>query len=68
MKYMVIINGKNYISEKEASNLYNYSISWFQQRRYKKLPPHFIRLEGRGKVYYSTDELDLWFRQNLIEY
>ena len=65
---MVVINGKNYISEKEAAGLYGYSISWFQRRRYKKEPPPFIRLEGKGKVYYSVDELNKWFKEHMIEY
>lgn len=65
---MIEISGKKYISDKEASHLFGYSISWFQKQRHKQLPPPFLKLQGKGKVYYSIDELNEWFSKNIINY
>ena len=51
---MIELNGTKYITDKEASVRYGYSKSWFQNQRYKKLPPPFVKLQGKGKVYYSV--------------
>ena len=64
---MIEIMGVKCISSKEASALYGYSTSWFQRRRYQKLPPPFLRLQGKGKIYYPIDKLEKWFRENIIE-
>ena len=65
---MIELNGKKYITDKEASSRYGYSKSWFQRQRFKKLPPPFIKIQGKGKVYYSIDELDKWFKENIYIY
>lgn len=65
---MIEINGVQYITDKEASHIYGYSVSWFQKQRYKKLPPPFIKLQGKGKVYYPTKELNDWFVSSIKSY
>ncbi len=66
---MVEILGVKYITDKEASQLYGYSVSWFQKRRHKKLPPPYIRLlEGNGKIFYPIEELNKWFKDNIFIY
>lgn len=65
---MIEINNEKYITDKEASHLYGYSVSWFQKQRHKKLPPPFIKIQGKGKVYYSVNELNKWFSNNIFTY
>jgi hypothetical protein len=65
---MIEILGKKYLTDKEASHLYGYSVSWFQKQRYKKEPPPFIKIQGKGKVYYSVDDLNEWFSNNIRTY
>lgn len=67
------INGKKFISDKEASHRYGKSVSWFQKKRLKKnmckkkYPP-FMKIEKTGNVYYSVEELDKWFEENIFYY
>ena len=65
---MIEILNEKFISDKEASHLYGYSVSWFQKQRYKKQPPPFVKIQGKGKVYYSIKELDEWFKNNILIY
>jgi predicted DNA-binding transcriptional regulator AlpA len=65
---MIELLGVKYITDKEASHLYGYSVSWFQKQRAKKQPPPFVKLQGKGKVYYSVEELDKWFKENIFSY
>lgn len=65
---MIEIQGVKYITDKEASHLYGYSVSWFQKQRHKKQPPPFVKLQDKGKVYYSVDELEKWFKENIFSY
>lgn len=58
---MIEVDGLKYITDKEAAKIYGYSVSWFQKQRRKKQPPPFIQINGKGKVYYSIDELNKWF-------
>ena len=63
---MVNILGKVYISTKEAAQRYGYSQQWFRLCRHDKVGPPFVKLQGKGKVYYPLDEADKWFRDNMI--
>ena len=65
---MIEISGVKYLTDKEASHIYGYSVSWFQRQRHLKKPPPFIKIQGKGKVYYSEDELEKWFKDNMICY
>lgn len=62
------ILGKVYMSDKEAAERYGFSRSWFQDRRQNELEPHYIKLLGKGKVFYPVDETDKWFSENLKRY
>jgi predicted DNA-binding transcriptional regulator AlpA len=63
---MIEIMGKQYITDKEASKRYGYSVSWFQQLRSKKEPPNFIKIRGKGKVYYPLKDTDEWFAKAMV--
>ncbi len=63
---MIDILGVQYITEKEASYRYGYSQSWFQKFRYDGNGPTYVRLHEKGKVLYPVNELDEWFRTNLV--
>jgi hypothetical protein len=65
---MIELDGIKYITDKEASARYGKSISWFQRQRHKKLPPPFVKLQGKGTVYYCLNELDQWFKDNFLVY
>jgi predicted DNA-binding transcriptional regulator AlpA len=65
---MIEIDGKKYLTDKEASHIYGYSISWFQKQRFKNEPPPYIKIQGKGKVYYSEIELKEWFKTNILVY
>lgn len=63
---MINILDKKYISDKEAAIRYGYSQQWFRLCRHKKKGPPFLKLQGKGKVYYSIEETDKWFKENMI--
>lgn len=62
---MIDILGIKYISEKEASKRYGYSIAWFKKQRLLKLAPYFVKLQGKGRVLYPLDKTDSWFKEQL---
>ena len=63
---MVEIQGKKYISPKEASHSYGYSESWFEKARCTGEGPKWIKVgeKPRGKIYYEKIALDNWFLRN----
>ncbi len=61
---MLTINGEKYLVEKELSAKYGLSIHWFRRARYEKHSPIYHKLHG--KVYYKENEVDAWFKDNLI--
>lgn len=63
---MIEIMGTKYLSEKEASKRYGYSQKWFQKRRYSNLPPPYMKLQNKGKIFYPLSETDAWFKKNFI--
>jgi hypothetical protein len=65
---MINMLGEIYMSEKEASVRYGYSCQWFRLRRHKNIAPNFLKLEGKGKVYYSVSETDKWFKENMCSF
>lgn len=62
---MIEIMGTKYLTDKEASQRYGYSTAWFQKQRSLKNPPPFVKLQGRGKVYYPLEKVDQWFKENM---
>lgn len=59
---MKVIN----LTEKQASNRYGKSPSWFQKRRNKKIPPFFHKCPETKRIYYPLQETDRWFCENII--
>ena len=64
---MITLNGIDYITEKEASKRFGFSVSWFRKLRHQHLAPKNIKILGRGKVYYSLKEITEWFKNNIKE-
>ncbi len=64
---MIEILGTKYITEKEASHRYGYSMAWFQKQRYLNLAPKYTRLtnSNKGRVYYPLDQTDAWFKMQI---
>lgn len=60
---MIKILGVEYISDKESSLRYGYSVDWFKKRRLEKKEPNYIKLQG--KVLYHLHDTDEWFRKNI---
>ena len=61
------IMGKMYLTDKEASERYGYSQSWFRRARISNTGPKFIQLMPLGRVLYALEETDEWFKQKLRE-
>ena len=62
---MIRILGIDYMTDKEASDRYGYSKSWFQHRRCEHSGPKYIKMDGRGKVLYPIKDTDQWFKNHL---
>ena len=63
---MVVLLGKQYLTEKEAAARYNYSCSWLQLQRSKKSGPPYLQMRGKGRIYYPIAEADKWFKENMV--
>lgn len=64
---MMEIFGTKYLTDKEASHRYGYSVSWFQKARYKNISPPYMRLQGKGRVFHPVTETDEWFKNNMMK-
>lgn len=53
-------NDKLYLTEKEASHRYGFSVHWFQRSRWNGSGPSFIKING-GRVLYPMALTDEWF-------
>lgn len=62
---MIEIISVKYITEKEASKRYGFSTHWFKNQRWLKQGPPFVKLQGRGRVYYNLEKTDRWFVENI---
>ncbi len=51
---------KKYLTEKEASQRYGYSVFWFQRSRWKGNGPKFIKV-NRHHILYPVELTDQWF-------
>lgn len=60
---MLVIQGIQYLGEKEISAKYGLSLSWFRNSRYKGRCPTYHKLNG--KIYYIQENVDSWFKENL---
>ena len=59
---MIELNGKHYLTVKEASKKYGYSVSWFRNSKNKPNSPPCCQKGQKGKVLYPLDETDQWFQ------
>lgn len=64
---MTDILGRKYITRKEAASRYGLSIAWFKLRQQRHEEPHFVKIGGRGRVYYDVLKTDQWFKENMKE-
>ena len=66
-KEIDVINlcGKEYITTKEACSKYGLSRSWFDKARCRGTSPSYIKLSGKGKIFYPVPEIDEWFIKNI---
>jgi predicted DNA-binding transcriptional regulator AlpA len=59
----MIINGQQYMNEKEVAAYYETSLPWVRRMRYSNKNFPYYKMVGR--VYFSKTELDKWFKENL---
>lgn len=63
---MIEIMGVKFLNDKEASDRYGYSRSWFQQAREKGGGPPFIKMgPGCARVLYNLENTDNWFKERM---
>lgn len=62
---MLEIDGKSYITEKEASKKYGYSLPWFRLSRKNGESPPFCRLSENSRILYPVEETNQWFKSKL---
>ena len=60
---MLTVNGVKYFNEKQVSQRYGLSVSWFRKARYSGNSPTYHKLNG--KIFYDIDNVDEWFKENL---
>jgi len=63
---MLIISGKKYVTQKEAGELFYYSVRWFETNRQNKRGPAYVRI-GKKRIYYELLELEAWFKKQMKE-
>ena len=59
---MIVINGTQYLTEKEVSKKFGYSVPWFKKERMKENSPPFCRLSKNGRIFYPMQETEQWFQ------
>lgn len=64
---MIEIMGNKFLTDKEASERYGYSQSWFIRERTKGSGPKFIQLKDKGRVLYPVEQTDNWFKEKMKE-
>lgn len=60
----MIVDGANYITEKEVASQYGRSIKWVRRIRYSDKDFPYYKLNGR--VFFNELEVGKWFKDNLI--
>jgi len=63
---MLIVDGIQYLVEKEVSKNYGLSRHWFRKARWAKNGPPYHKLNG--KVFYKESEINEWFNNHLTHY
>jgi len=62
---MINMLGKQFITDKEASERYGYSQSWFLKARANGTGPKFVQITDNGRVLYPLVETDSWFKERM---
>jgi len=62
---MIVIMGEPYLTDKEASDRYGYSQSWFIRARGQGFGPKWVQIKKHGRVLYPAYETDKWFEERL---
>ena len=58
--------GIKFLTDKEASERYGYSRSWFQHKRNTNYGPPFVKMiGGASRVLYNLKNTDAWFSERL---
>lgn len=60
---MLVLEGVQYLQEKEVSARYGLSVHWFRRARYEGNSPKYYKLNG--KVFYTAECVDKWFKDHL---
>jgi predicted DNA-binding transcriptional regulator AlpA len=60
---MLILEGCEYLSEKEISKRCGLSVHWFRKARYEGKSPTYHKLNK--KVYYRADNVDNWLKDHM---
>jgi hypothetical protein len=60
---MLLLEGVQYLVEKEVSALYGLSVHWFRKARYTGKSPPYHKLNG--KIYYTVNQVDTWLKENI---
>lgn len=60
----MVVNGKQYVTEKEIASLHGMPTKWIQNMRYSNKDFPYYKLNGR--VYFNEEEVDNWFKENLV--
>jgi antibiotic biosynthesis monooxygenase (ABM) superfamily enzyme len=62
---MVTYMGEVYLTEREAAKRYNYSVYWFQKKRYEQRGPRYKKVGMSRRVLYPLIETDEWFKNQI---
>lgn len=60
----MIVDGENYITEKEIAAQYGRSVKWVRKLRYSG--QHFPYYKLNGRIFFNPNEVNAWFKEHLI--
>lgn len=60
---MIKIFERDFMTTKEASKRYGFSVGWLMDRRLTGLDPDFCQNVERGRVLYDVEKTDEWFKR-----
>jgi hypothetical protein len=62
---MLLVNGIQYLAEKEVQIQYGLSVHWLRKARYSGNGPVYYKLND--KILYTNENVDSWLKNNLKE-
>lgn len=60
---MLMIDGVEYLVEKEVAMKYGRSVHWFRKARYTHQSPKYYKING--KVFYTIKDIDAWLKDHM---